>query len=384
MVPLTPPRRSIDRGLRAGAERACDRARGGRRRRGGGFRLGRQGEARAGGGRARRHAGRTATNGRGTGSTASSSRPACRSPTRPRIRSSAWRGARASRSSATSSCCGGRREGRRAFVAVTGTNGKSTTTALIGHVLAVAGLPVSVGGNIGRAALDLEPPGAGRVYVARDVVLPARPDALFPARRRALAEPDARPSRPARRHARLRQGQGAHLRQHGPERHGHRRYRRAGDAGRRGRAQARRPAEARHRLGRRATKGRRCSSTPDGTLCRGRCAAKPRSRACRRCAALHNWQNAAMAWGAARALGLDGGIILSAMAELSGPRAPHGGPRPAQARCSSSTIPRRPMPTRRRRRSPRSTRSTGSPAARRRRAASSRWRSIFRASPRPI
>jgi len=33
------------------------------------------------------------------------------------------------------------------FVAVTGTNGKSTTTALLGHVLAVAG-PVSVGGNI--------------------------------------------------------------------------------------------------------------------------------------------------------------------------------------------------------------------------------------------
>jgi UDP-N-acetylmuramoylalanine--D-glutamate ligase len=50
------------------------------------------------------------------------------------------------------------------FVAITGTNGKSTTTALIGHVLKAAGLNVSVGGNIGRAALDLEPPGEGRVY----------------------------------------------------------------------------------------------------------------------------------------------------------------------------------------------------------------------------
>jgi UDP-N-acetylmuramoylalanine--D-glutamate ligase len=56
-------------------------------------------------------------------------------------------------------------EGRARFVAVTGTNGKSTTTALIGHVLASAGLKASVGGNIGRAALDLEEPEDGRVYV---------------------------------------------------------------------------------------------------------------------------------------------------------------------------------------------------------------------------
>jgi UDP-N-acetylmuramoylalanine--D-glutamate ligase len=56
-------------------------------------------------------------------------------------------------------------EGRARFVAITGTNGKSTTTALIGHVLSAAGLPASVGGNIGRAALDLEPPSEGRIYV---------------------------------------------------------------------------------------------------------------------------------------------------------------------------------------------------------------------------
>ena len=56
-------------------------------------------------------------------------------------------------------------EGRAGFVAVTGTNGKSTTTALIGHILAAAGMKVSVGGNIGRAALDLDPPEDGRVYV---------------------------------------------------------------------------------------------------------------------------------------------------------------------------------------------------------------------------
>ncbi len=55
-------------------------------------------------------------------------------------------------------------EGQARFVAITGTNGKSTTTALLGHILTLAG-PVSVGGNIGRAALDLEPPGAKRTYV---------------------------------------------------------------------------------------------------------------------------------------------------------------------------------------------------------------------------
>lgn len=41
------------------------------------------------------------------------------------------------------------------FVGITGTNGKSTTTALIGHVLRDVGLDVAVGGNLGTPALDL-------------------------------------------------------------------------------------------------------------------------------------------------------------------------------------------------------------------------------------
>lgn len=41
------------------------------------------------------------------------------------------------------------------YVAVTGTNGKSTTTALIAHVLAAAGHSVAVGGNLGTPAMDL-------------------------------------------------------------------------------------------------------------------------------------------------------------------------------------------------------------------------------------
>jgi len=40
-------------------------------------------------------------------------------------------------------------------VGITGTNGKSTTTALIGHLLRAAGRPVAVGGNLGTPVLDL-------------------------------------------------------------------------------------------------------------------------------------------------------------------------------------------------------------------------------------
>lgn len=50
-------------------------------------------------------------------------------------------------------------------IAVTGSNGKSTTTALIAHILEAAGKPVQMGGNIGRGVLDLEPPEPGTVYV---------------------------------------------------------------------------------------------------------------------------------------------------------------------------------------------------------------------------
>ncbi len=51
------------------------------------------------------------------------------------------------------------------FVAVTGTNGKSTTTALIGHLLASAGREAAVGGNIGTPVLSLAPPARQRVHV---------------------------------------------------------------------------------------------------------------------------------------------------------------------------------------------------------------------------
>src|SRR5215212_4824622 len=51
------------------------------------------------------------------------------------------------------------------FVAITGTNGKSTTTALVAHILREAGRDVQMGGNIGTAILSLEPPASDRVHV---------------------------------------------------------------------------------------------------------------------------------------------------------------------------------------------------------------------------
>ena len=51
------------------------------------------------------------------------------------------------------------------FVAITGTNGKSTTTALVAHLMREAGHDAQMGGNIGTAILSLEPPRAGRVHV---------------------------------------------------------------------------------------------------------------------------------------------------------------------------------------------------------------------------
>ena len=54
---------------------------------------------------------------------------------------------------------------RPAVVAITGTNGKSTTTALLGWVLKQAGLTVHVGGNIGIGVLALPAPTPGAVYV---------------------------------------------------------------------------------------------------------------------------------------------------------------------------------------------------------------------------
>lgn len=56
-----------------------------------------------------------------------------------------------------------RRNPNAQFIGVTGTNGKSTTTSLIGHILKKSGFDVAVGGNIGDAVMNL--PEGKDVYV---------------------------------------------------------------------------------------------------------------------------------------------------------------------------------------------------------------------------
>ena len=55
--------------------------------------------------------------------------------------------------------------GRAPVIAITGTNGKSTTTALVGHILSACGFDAQIGGNIGKSVLELAPPTPKTVYV---------------------------------------------------------------------------------------------------------------------------------------------------------------------------------------------------------------------------
>jgi len=51
------------------------------------------------------------------------------------------------------------------YVGITGTNGKSTTTALMGHIFKIAKERAAVGGNLGQPALDLDVQGEGGTYI---------------------------------------------------------------------------------------------------------------------------------------------------------------------------------------------------------------------------
>jgi len=59
----------------------------------------------------------------------------------------------------------GRSQRLSSTIGITGTNGKSTTTALIGHIMQVSGRDAEIGGNLGTPALDLEALGEGGTYV---------------------------------------------------------------------------------------------------------------------------------------------------------------------------------------------------------------------------
>ena len=55
--------------------------------------------------------------------------------------------------------------GKAPVIAITVTNGKSTTTALVGHIFNQCGFNAQIGGNIGKSVLELAPPSAKTIYV---------------------------------------------------------------------------------------------------------------------------------------------------------------------------------------------------------------------------
>jgi UDP-N-acetylmuramoylalanine--D-glutamate ligase len=55
--------------------------------------------------------------------------------------------------------------GKSPVIAITGTNGKSTTTALVGHILKQCGFDAQIGGNIGNSVLELSLPSPKTIYV---------------------------------------------------------------------------------------------------------------------------------------------------------------------------------------------------------------------------
>ncbi|MFD1625786.1 UDP-N-acetylmuramoyl-L-alanine--D-glutamate ligase [Azospirillum griseum] len=59
----------------------------------------------------------------------------------------------------------GRSERDSSFIGITGTNGKSTTTTLIGHIMAAARRPIQVGGNLGTPVLSFDPLGSGGTHI---------------------------------------------------------------------------------------------------------------------------------------------------------------------------------------------------------------------------
>ncbi len=271
-----------------------------------------------------------------------------------------------------------RRAPHSRFVAITGTNGKSTTTALTAHLFRAFGHDVGMGGNIGTPILELPPPSADLVHVVEcssfqidlapsldpsvGVLLNLTPDHLdrhgtmenYAAIKERLVagaaravvgvdDPDCRAvadrlaarGRPLERLSVAGQAvsDGHHPRGNAP-RAPPRRRRDAARRSRRHRLAARRPQRPERRRGRRRARRRGRRRRPAAG---GACAAFPASPTA--------WSRSA-----------------------------------ASAACCSSTIPRRPTPTRRKRRCCPSRACAGSSAARCKEGGIEPLRPLFRAS----
>ncbi len=288
---------------------------------------------------------------------------------------------------AISSCCCSAQNAAH-FIGITGTNGKSTTTALIGHILRRAGRAAEVGGNLGPAALGLAAARRRRHLCARDVVLSARTD---PHRRRSTS-PCCSTSRPTistamaawtgyiaakRRH--LRPAAAARRRRHRRRR---RALPRASPASWRARGNLRRAAD----LGRPRGRGWRLCLRRQALRRHGRpqCLDRrsgERPRPARR-AQLAERRGRLRRRPAPRAMPAE--VIARALRSYPGLRPSPGDGRDAWTACASSTTARRPTPTPRPRRWSATTRSIGSPAAWPRKAASNRSSRCIRASATPF
>src|SRR5665213_2153985 len=262
------------------------------------------------------------------------------------------------------------------FAGITGTNGKSTTTALVGHILAQAGRKAKTGGNLGVPVLLLEALGADGVYVLElssyqlelteslvldvAILLNITPDHLdrhggmagyVAAKRRVFRGQGAKQTAIIGIDDDICRGIFAELQRAG-----------------------------RQRIVPISVRG----VAPGGVYLAGGHliddldgAAKPvlDMKEAPLLPGPHNGQNAAAAYAAAP---------LASTASRASPawRTARSRSRPSMG-SATSTIPRRPMPTPPRRQSPATTTSIGSPAAAPRKTASARWRRCFRASAAP-
>ena len=203
------------------------------------------------------------------------------------------------------------------MIAITGTNGKSTTTTLIGHVLKEAGLDVDVGGNIGNAVFNLRRPVRERICVLElssfqiDLMPGLAPDIGILTN----LSPDH-----LERHGSMEHYAGVKARMFAKQRDGQTALVGVDDdwsaaiAGHIHSGPDVRRVSATHDL----TDG---LAAPEGILIdrrEGRVAASIDLRNMQSLRGRHNWQNAAMAYGAATALGVAPDLIETAMASFPG------------------------------------------------------------------